>query len=346
MKPAKLDQPTGPTSATAGGGKMTAIVQDEYGTAPEDILRLAEVPRPTIGDDEVLVRVGAASVDRGTWHLMAGLPYAMRVMGFGFRRPKAPNPGRSVAGTVESVGRDVHGLKPGDEVYGTCDGSFAEYARASARRLALKPANLSFEQAAAVPVSGLAALQAVRDRVDLQAGQTVLVVGASGGVGTFAVQIAKAFGAEVTGVCSAAKFDLVRALGADHVIDYADEDLADGQHRYDAIVDIGGNRRLSQLRRALTRHGTLVIVGGETGGRWLGGADRLLRAPLLSPLVSQKLSTLTTSENSGDLMVLGELLETGKVVPSIDRAYPLTETAAAIRYMQDGHARGKVVIAV
>lgn len=217
-----------------------------------------------------------------------------------------------MAGTIESVGQDVADLKPGDEVYGTCDGSFAEYVRASAPLLAPKPANLSFEQAAALPVSGVAALQAVRDRAQVQTGQKVLVIGASGGVGSFAVQIAKAFGAEVTGVCSTAKVDLVRSLGADYVVDYTSEDLADGENRYDAIVDTGGNRRLSDLRRALTPRGRLVIVGGETDGRWLGGADRLLRAPLLSPFVSQKLAALSTSENAKDLMSLGELVAAGR----------------------------------
>src|SRR5207302_988895 len=297
MKTAPLDRPMEPTPLTAGVETMKAIVQDEYGTAPEVVLRIEEVARPTIGDDEVLVQVRAASVDRGTWHAMAGLPYLIRIAGFGLRAPKAPNPGRSVAGTVESVGKDVTGFEPGDEVYGTCDGSFAEYAAARARRLAPKPANVSFEQAAAVPVSALAALQAVRDRARVQAGQKVLIIGASGGVGTFAVQIAKAFGAEVTGVCSTAKTELVRAIGADHVVDYTREDFADGEHRYDAILDIGGNRRLSQLRRALTPGGRLVIVGGETDGRWLGGFDRQLRAHLLSPLVSQKLGMLITSDN-------------------------------------------------
>jgi len=212
--------------------------------------------------------------------------------------------------------------------------------------LAPKRANLSFEQAASVPVSGVAALQAVRDRAQVQAGQKVLVIGASGGVGSFAVQIAKAFGAEVTGVCSTAKLDLARGLGADYVVDYASADFADGEHRYDAIIDTGGNRRLSDLRRALTPQGRLVIVGGETDGRWLGGADRLLRAPLLSPFVSQKLSALVTLENGKDLAVLGELLGTGKVSPAIDREYPLSEVPAAVRYVQEGKARGKVVITV
>jgi NADPH:quinone reductase-like Zn-dependent oxidoreductase len=277
---------------------------------------------------------------------MAGLPYLIRAVGFGLRRPKAPNPGRSFAGTVESVGKDVTGFAPGDEVYGICDGSFAEYARARAGKLAAKPANLSFEQAAAVPVSALTALQAVRDRAQVQPGQKVLVIGASGGVGSFAVQIAKAFGAEVTGVSSTAKTDMVRSIGADHVIDYTHEDLADGEHRYDVILDIGGNSRLSRLRRALTPRGRLVIVGGETDGRWLGGFDRQIRALLLSLLVRQKLGTFAASENAKDLMALRELIESGKVAPAIDRTYPLNEAPAAIRYVIDGHARGKVVVTV
>ena len=335
-----------PTPATAGAETMKAIVQDEYGTAPEEVLRLEEIARPAIGADEILVRVHAASVDRGTWHLMTGLPYPIRLAGFGLRRPKALNPGRSLAGTVESVGQDVTEFEPGDEVYGTCDGSFAEYARARASRLAPKPANLSFEQAAAVPVSALTALQAVRDHAKVQAGQKVLIIGASGGVGTFAVQIAKAFGAEVTGVCSTAKTDLVRGIGADHVIDYTRDDFADGPHRYDVILDIGGNRRLSHLRRALTRRGRLLIVGGENGGRWLGGTDRQLRALLLSPLVSQKLGTFITSENAEDLEVLRVLIESGKLAPAIDRTYPLSQTPAAISYVFQGRARGKVVITI
>jgi NADPH:quinone reductase-like Zn-dependent oxidoreductase len=332
---------------TAGVDTMEAIVQDEYGPAPEDVLRLAEVARPAMADNEVLVRVRAASVDRGTWHVMAGLPYPIRVAGFGLRRPKALNPGRSVAGTVQSVGQDVTGFTPGHEVYGTCTGSFAEYARARANRLAPKPANLSFEQAAAVPISALAALQALRDRAQVQAGQKVLIVGASGGVGTFAVQIAKAFGAEVTGVSSTAKADMVRAIGADHVVDYTQDDFADGGHRYDAILDIAGNRRLSHLRRALTPTGRLVLVGGETGGKWwLAGAARQLRARLLSLFVTQTLGAFLSSENAADLMVLRELLEAGRIAPAIDRTYPLSDVPAAIRHVIDGHARGKVVIAV
>jgi len=334
------------TNRTTAVETMTAIVQDEYGTAPEEVLRLAEISRPAIAADEVLVRVHAASVDRGTWHLMTGLPYPIRLAGFGLRRPKAPNPGRSLAGTVESAGQEVTGFEPGDEVYGTCDGSFAPYVRARAARLAPKPANLSFEQAAAVPVSALTALQAVRDHAKVQPGQRVLIIGASGGVGTFAVQIAKAFGAEVTGVCSTAKTDLVRSIGADHVVDYTREDFADGEHRYDVILDIGGNSRLSHLRRALTDHGRLVMVGGETGGRWLGGMDRMLRAILLFRLVSQELSTFIASENSADLGVLRDLIESGKIAPAVDWTYPLRETPAAIRHFQEGRARGKVVITI
>jgi len=325
---------------------MRAIVQDEYGADPEAVLRLAEIAKPTIGDDEVLVHVRAASVDRGTWHVMAGRPYLIRALGFGLRAPKAPNPGRSLAGTVESVGKNVTELAAGDEVYGSCDGSFAEYARVAVNKLALKPENLSYETAASCPISAIAALQAVRDKAKVHAGQKVLIIGASGGVGTFAVQLAKAFGAEVTGVCSTAKVDMVRAIGADHIIDYTREDFTDGKRRYDVIVDTGGNRRLSQLRRALTTTGTLVIVGGETEGRWLGGFDRQIRAHLMSLVVSQNLGTLTSSENSADLVALKELIESGKVIPRVDKTYPLGDVPMAIRYMTDGHAGGKVVISV
>ena len=325
---------------------MRAIVQDHYGQSPEDVLRLAEIDRPAIGHDEVLVEVHAASVDRGTWHLMTGRPNLMRIMGFGLRRPRQPNPGRSVSGTVAAVGRDVNEFVPGDAVYGTAEGSFAEYACARAGRIAPKPANLSFEQAAAVPVSGMTALQGVRDSARLRAGQKILIIGASGGVGTFAVQIAKAFGAEVTGVCSTAKTELVRRLGADHVVDYTRGDFADGSHRYDVILDIGGNSRLSRLRRALTPDGRLVIVGGETGGRWIGGFDRQLRACALSPLVRQKLGMLGAKERSADLVVLRELIEAGKVTPAVDRTYPLGEAPAAVRYLMDGKAQGKLVITI
>jgi NADPH:quinone reductase-like Zn-dependent oxidoreductase len=274
------------------------------------------------------------------------LPYPIRLAGFGVRRPKALNPGRNVAGVVESAGANVTGFAPGDEVYGTCDGAFAEYALARAGLLASKPANLSFEQAAAIPVSGLTALQAVRDRAQVRDGQTVLVIGASGGVGTFAVQIAKALGAEVTGVCSTAKVDLVRSLGADRVVDYTREEIADGGRRYDAILDTGGNRPLSQLRGALTPTGRLVIVGGETDGRLLGGSDRQLRALVLSRFVKPTLTTFVCSENAADLAALRCLVESGAVAPAIDRTFPLDEVPAAVRYLLEGRARGKVVIAV
>jgi NADPH:quinone reductase-like Zn-dependent oxidoreductase len=341
-----LGHPVELASMTAGRQTMTAIVQDEYGPAPEDVLRLDEIDRPTIGEDEVLVRVHAASVDRGTWHVMAGLPYPIRLAGFGLRGPKYRNPGRNLAGTVEAVGASVRAFTPGDAVFGIGEASFAEYARARPDKLAPKPANLSLDQAAAVPVSALTALQAVRDHGQVQAGQRVLIVGASGGVGTFAIQIAKTFGAEVTGVCSTAKVDAVRALGADHVVDYTSDDFADGEHRYDVILDIGGNRRLAHLRRALTPRGRLVIVGGETDGRWLGGIDRQLRALVLSPFVGQKLGTFVASENAEDLMALRGLIDSGQLTPAIHRSYPLSEVAAAIRYMLDGHARGKLVVTV
>ncbi|MBA2581633.1 MAG: NAD(P)-dependent alcohol dehydrogenase, partial [Thermoleophilaceae bacterium] len=304
------------------------------------------IDKPEIGADEVLVRVHAAGVDRGVWHLMTGLPYPIRIAGYGLRAPKTGVRGREVAGNVEAVGGDVTTVGPGDEVFGIGEGSFAEYACARADKLVPKPERLTFEQAAAVPVSALAALQGLRDHGQVQRGQKVLIIGASGGVGTFAVQIAKAFGAEVTGVCSTTKLDMVRSIGADRVIDYKRDDIANSGQRYDLILDTGGNRSLSALRRALTPRGTLVIVGGETGGRLLGGTDRQLRALMLSPFVGQKLGTFIASENNADLIVLKGLIESGKVTPAIDRTYPLSEVAAAIRYMEEGHARGKVVITV
>ena len=346
MKTAKLKVPTPSAPVAPAVETMTAVVHDEYGDAPEDVLRLAKVDRPTIADDEVLVRVHAASVDRGTWHIMAGLPYPIRLAGFGLRTPKYLNPGRSFAGTVAAVGTEVTGFAPGDEVFGICDGSFAEYVCARTDKLAPKPANCSFEQAAAVPISALTALQGVRDHGRVMAGQRVLVVGASGGVGGFAVQIAKAYGAEVTGVCSTAKVELVWSIGADHVIDYTSEDFADGTHRYDVILDIGGNRRLSDLRRALTPKGRLVIVGGETDGRWLGGADRQLRALVLSPFVGQQLGTFIASEDAADLIVLRQLIESGDIKPIVDGTYALSDVAGAIRHLVDGQARGKTVITV
>jgi NADPH:quinone reductase-like Zn-dependent oxidoreductase len=324
---------------------MKAVVQDTYG--PADVLELREIDQPVVGDDEVLVRVHAAGVDPGVWHLMTGLPYLVRVMGYGLRTPKVGVRGRDVAGRVEAVGTNVSQVQPGEEVFGICEGSFAEYACARPGKLAPKPANLTFEQAAAVPISGLTALQALRDTGKIQPGQQVLVIGAAGGVGTFAVQLAKALGAEVTGVCSTTKVDLVRSIGADHVVDYTREDFADGARHWDLIVDTAGRRSLSQLRRALTRRGTLVIVGGEGGGRWLGGFDRqILRAPLRSALVRQRLRPFISKERRADLVVLKGLIEDGKVTPVIDRTYPLSEVSEAIRHLEEGHARGKVVITV
>jgi NADPH:quinone reductase-like Zn-dependent oxidoreductase len=323
---------------------MKAIVQDEYGSP--DVLELEDIDKPVIKDNEVLVRVDAAGVDPGVWHLMAGLPYLIRIMGFGLRAPNTRVRGTDLAGRVEAVGKDVTEFQPGDEVFGSGDGSFAEYASAREDKIAPKPANLTMEQAAAVPASALTALQGLRDRGQIQPGQKVLIIGASGGVGTYAVQLAKAFGAEVTGVCSTTKVDMVRSIGADHVIDYTRDDFADGVQRYDLILDTAGNRSLSHLRRALTPEGTLVIVGAETGGRWLGGSDRQLRALMLSPFVSQKLRAFIATASKEDLVVLTELIEAGKVAPVIDSTYPLSETPEAIRYIEEGHARGKVVITV
>lgn len=333
-----------PVPAAAGQATMQAIVQHRYGTVPEDLFRLEQVAKPVPARDEVLVRVAAAGVDRGTWHLMAGLPYLARIA-FGVRAPKIPVPGWAVAGTVEAVGEDVTELAGGDEVFGTCRGSFAQYATSTASRLAPKPANLTFEQAAAMPNSAVAALRAVRDHGGVQPGQHVLVIGASGGVGTFAVQIAKTFGAEVTGTCSAAKMDLVAAVGADHVLDYTREDPA--KNRYDVIIDIGGNRRLAHLRRALTATGTLVITGGEDGGHWFGAAlGRNVAAHLLNPFTRQRLTGFVAPESRADLLVLRDLAESGAITPAIDRTYPLSQAAAAVRHLADGHARGKIVITV
>jgi NADPH:quinone reductase-like Zn-dependent oxidoreductase len=345
MSTTKLEPLRGPPAPDTGGQTMKAVVQDRYGPVPENLFRVAQIDRPAVGDGEVLVRVHAASVDRGTWHIMAGLPYPLRLAGFGLRRPKHVNPGRSLAGTVVAVDAGVTGFAPGDEVYGTCNGSFAEYVTARADQLATKPVNLTFEQAAAAPISAVTALQGLRDRGRVRPGHKVLIVGASGGVGTFAVQIAKAFGAEVTGVCSTSKMDLVRSLGADHVIDYTADDIDDGP-RYDVVLDTGGHRSLRRLRRTLTPRGTLVIVGSETDGRWLGGFDRTIRAMLLSPFVGQKLVPLASSENAADLILLTELIESGEVTPAVDRTYPLEDAAAAIRHMLDGKARGKLVVSV
>ena len=321
---------------------MKAILRDGYGSV--EVLRLAETDKPVAREPEVLLRVHAADVDQGVWHLMTGTPYAMRLAGFGIRAPKNPLLGYDVAGRVEAVGAQVTEFRPGQELFGTCRGSFAEYAVASADRLLPKPDNVSFEQAASTPISGFAALQAARHG-GVRPGQRVLIIGAGGGVGTFAVQIAKAVGAEVTGVSSASKTELVRSIGADHVIDYTREDFAGGSNRYDVILDIAGNRPLSELRRALTPRGTLMIVGAEDAGNWLG-IRRQLRAAALSPFVRQKLGFFISKERREDLEELRKMLEAGTIRPVVDRTFPLEEVPAAIRYLRDGRARGKVVIAI
>jgi NADPH:quinone reductase-like Zn-dependent oxidoreductase len=322
---------------------MRAIVQDTYGVA--GVWRAEETARPAIGDGEVLVRVRAAGLDRGTWHLMAGQPYLMRLVGSGLRAPKNRVPGLDVAGTIVVAGAAVTRFGVSDEVFGISRGSFADYACARADKITRKPANLSFDQAAAVAVSGLTALQGLRDAGRLQPGQHVLIIGASGGVGTYAVQIAKAFGAQVTGVCSTAKTGLVASIGADHVIDYTHDDFADGPQRYDLILDIAGNSPLSRLRRALTPRGTLVIAGGEDGGRWTG-MSRQLRALAVSPLVRQRLNMLTSKQRQADLERLAQLIEAGELTPVIGKTYPLHQAPGAMRDLQAGHARGKLVITV
>src|ERR671913_446257 len=323
---------------------MKAMVRDAYG--PPDVLELRDIDIPEIADDEVLVHVHAAGVGRDVWHVMTGLPYPIRLAGYGLRAPNNPVIGSDMAGVVEAVGKKVSRFKPGDEVFGIGKGSYAEYVCAREDKLAPKPANLTFEQAAVLAIMGATALQALRDHGKVRQGQEVLVIGASGGVGTFAVQIAKAFGAQVTGVCSTQKVEMVRSIGADHVIDYTQEDFAEGDQRYDVILDIGGNSTFARLRRALASPGTLLLVGGEGGGRRLGGTDRQLRAMMLSPFVSQKLGTFINKENHEDMIVLKELIESGKITPVIDRTYPLAEVPEAIRYLEEGHARGKVVISV
>jgi NADPH:quinone reductase-like Zn-dependent oxidoreductase len=324
---------------------MKAITQDRYGTA--EVLELRDIDGPDIQDHEVLIRVRAAGVDRGVWHLMTGLPYFIRLIipTLGLRAPKAAVLGSDVAGVVEAVGKEVARFREGDEVFGIGTGTYAEYARAPEDKLASKPASLTFEQAAVVPISGSTALQALRDGGKVEPGQDVLILGASGGVGTFAVQIAKAFEAEVTGVCSTKKVELVRSLGADHVIDYTRESFADGK-RYDVIIDTGGHSSLSKDRGALTPNGTLVIVGSETDAKVTGGFGRSIRASLLSRFVSQKLIAFVNSENHEDLLVLDGMIEAGKLMPVVDRTFTLSETGQAIRYLEEGNARGKVAITV
>ena len=322
---------------------MQAIVNEEYG-GPE-VLELRDVDAPALDPDGILVRVRASSVNAYDWHVMRGLPYLVR-LSEGRGRPKQQIRGVDVAGVVEAVGENVTAFHPGDEVFGAKAGALAEYVCAGPKTvLAAKPAGLTFEQAAAIPLAGVTALQSLRDRGRLEAGQRVLVNGAAGGVGTFSVQIAKALGADVTGVCSARNVDLVTSIGADRVLDYAEVDFARSGERYDLVVDNVGNRSLRDLRRALTPHGTLVVVGGG-GGNWVGPMMLPLRAAMVSPFVGQRLLPLLAKHTQDDLLVLKELAETGKVVPVIDRTYPLAETAEAIRYLETGHARGKVVVAV
>lgn len=324
-------------------GTMRAIVQDTYGTA--DNWQLADTARPEIGADEVLVRVRAAGLDRGTWHSMTGRPYLMRIMGFGFRGPKNRVPGLATAGTVVAVGDDVTRFAVDDDVYGVSRGAYAEYAPALESKLVHKPSNVTFEQAAAVPVSATTAMQALRTG-RVEAGQTVMVIGASGGVGTYAVQIAKALGAEVTGVCSTAKAELVRGVGADHVIDYTSGDFTDGSRRYDLVLDIGGNTPLRKLRRTLTPAGALVIVGGENKGNVTGGFGRSLRAPVWSLFLRQRLMMLSSKETYESLEEVTALIESGQVTPAVDRTYPLDQAHAAMRRLEAGQAQGKIVITI
>jgi NADPH:quinone reductase-like Zn-dependent oxidoreductase len=338
-RPAGSTGPPGPPATTT----MRAITYDSFGSA--DVLALGQLPRPVPRDDEVRVRVHAAGVERGAWHMMTGRPYLGR-LAFGFRTPRIPVLGIEVAGTVDLVGAAVTRFQVGDMVYGFARGSFAEYAVARETRLAAKPGNLSFVQAAVVPVSGATALQALTDVGRVRAGQTVLVIGASGGVGSFAVQIAKALGAEVTGVASTGKLDLVRALGADHVVDYTHDDFADGSRRYDLILDIAGNPTLSRLRRALAPTGTAVITGGEEGGAFSGGMNRQLRGLALSPFLRQRLTMFIAKQRASDLERLSVLIEAGHVNPSLERSYPLQDAADAVRHLAAGGTRGKVAISI
>ncbi|MGA7834283.1 MAG: NAD(P)-dependent alcohol dehydrogenase [Acidimicrobiales bacterium] len=325
---------------------MKAVVQDEYGST--DTLNIEEIAVPAIADDQILVRVRAAGLDPGVWHLMTGLPYLVRIMGMGFRRPKVRVKGHDLSGVVEAVGRHVTKFSPGDDVYGvTTTGSFAEFSVARERDLTRKPSNLTYEQAAAVPLSGVTALQGIRDVGHVRAGQQVLIIGASGGVGSYAVQLARAFGADVTGMCSAAKADLVRSLGAVDVIDYASEEVDARGPRFDVILDTAGRRPLSLLRRALAPGGTLAIVGGEGGGRWFGGFGRqILRAPARSIFSSQKLRPVMAKDRIEDLEYLTSLIEDGRVSPVIDRTFPLGEVPEAIAYLAHDHPSGKVVISI
>lgn len=335
-------RPAEPTTPPTGlPATMAAIVQRTYGA--DGVWSLGEMPVPTIGDDEVLVEVAAAGLDRGTWHLMTGLPKIGR-LAFGVRGPKNPVPGLDLAGTVVAVGPAVTRFAVGDSVFGIGRGSFARYAAAREDKLARTPSDLAAEQAAVIAVSGLTAIQAV-DAAGIASGQRVLVIGASGGVGSYVVQIAAARGAEVTGVCSTAKLELVRSLGAAHVIDYTTDDFADGTTRYDVVIDIGGSSSVRRLRRALASRGTLVIVGGE-GGTNVTGIDRQLRSVLLSPFVRQQLKMLVSREHYSGMERLAELIEAGALLPSVGRVFPLAEAADAMRHLVSGAAAGKIAISV
>lgn len=323
---------------------MKAIVQEEYGSP--DALALREVERPAPRDHEVLIRVRAASVNPADWHFMRGVPYLMRAQA-GLRHPKIKVLGRDLAGEVESVGNNVTRFRPGDEVFAEAEaGGFAEYACVSEDLLERKPANSSFEQAAAVPLAAVTALQGLRDVGQLQPAQRVLIIGASGGVGTFAVQLANWLGAEVTGVCSTRNLDMVRSLGADQVIDYTQGDYLRSGQRYDLIFQLAGTSSPSEFRRALAPRGTLVVSSGDSNGRWIGPLDRTVKALVLSPFVSQKLRPFLAKPNKEDLRALKELIETNKIAPVIDRTYSLGEVPDAIRYLEEGHARGKVSISI
>lgn len=333
-----------PEPLAANTPTMKAIVYRCYG-GPE-VLKLEDIAKPSPSDEQVLVKVRAASANPLEWHYLRGMPYIMRGQ-VGVGAPLNIRLGTDFAGVVESVGRKVTRFKPGDEVFGGADGAFAEYVTVrESRALAMKPANMNFEQASAVAIAGVTALQALRDKGALQPGQKVLVNGASGGVGTFAVQIAKSMGADVTGVCSTRNVDLVRSLGADHVVDYKQENFTRLATRYDLIIDNIGNHSLSDLRRVLTPKGSVVIVGGPSDGKFLGPLTGAINAGFYSPFVSQNFNFMLATLNPTDLQFLGELMRNGKLTPVIDRRYPLAETAAAIAYLEEGHARGKVVIAV
>ena len=323
---------------------MRAIAQEEFGSP--DILELKEVDKPSVGDQEVLIRVRAASANPWDWHFMRGMPYISRPQA-GWRRPKNMVLGSDVAGEVEAVGEHVTRFRPGDEVFGFVGhGGFAEYVSVPEEVLVLKPTGVSFEQAATVPLAAMTALQGLRDSGGLKEGERVLIVGASGGVGTFAVQIAKAMGAHVTGVCSGRNEELVRSIGADQIIDYTKEDFTNGSERFDLIFQLAGMASPSDCRRALARDGRLVLSSGDSKGRIIGPVNRVIKAALLSPFVSQSLRTLSVKRSGEDLRYLGELIEAGKMSPVIDKTYSLNQTPDAIRYLETGRARGKVVIAL